>query len=148
MLLGARLVSGLLSRSQERIQLTPLDGQPSNVSESVPGDLSGVFDGGGAVLCEPHCQSECPRPPAQDLTFSFRGDTEPNAGSVAWSIIWRNLDDLIDLDVSDALREWGYVFWDATTLKDTGGMEVLEREWERLRQGRTSDSRVPSSSLE
>ncbi len=76
----------------------------------------------------------------QGIPLSFHGDTDPKAPSLAWTMIWGDVDNLPEWRVPDSIRKWGYVFWDAATLEETGGIEVLESESERMREDDTSDS--------
>ncbi|KAH7322378.1 hypothetical protein B0I35DRAFT_425739 [Stachybotrys elegans] len=61
----------------------------------------------------------------------FRGDSEPDAPPLAWTTIWGGTySNLYGWYIPDELREWGYVFWDATTLEAIGGIELLRHQWD------------------
>lgn len=61
--------------------------------------------------------------------FPFRGDSE-DAPPLAWTTIWGDTySNLYGCYVSDEMRSWGYVFWDAATLEKTGGKRALEIQW-------------------
>lgn len=67
----------------------------------------------------------------QDTLYIFQGYGEPNAPPLAWTTIWGGTySELYGWYISDEMRRWGYVFWDAERLKRTGGIEVLMRQWE------------------
>lgn len=49
---------------------------------------------------------------------------------LAWTVIWGGTySSLIGAYVSDEMRRWAYVFWDADRLEGHGGRGVLERQW-------------------
>ena len=65
--------------------------------------------------------------------FLFRGDSDPDAPPQAWTTIWKETySNLYGWYTSDEMRRWGYIFWDADRLAQTGGMELLKRQWEEL----------------
>ncbi|KAI3317542.1 hypothetical protein HD806DRAFT_514904 [Xylariaceae sp. AK1471] len=65
------------------------------------------------------------------VSFPFRGDAEPDAPPLSWTMIWGDTYcNLYGWFISDEMRRWGYIFWDAVTLERTGGKEVLKRQWE------------------
>ena len=142
MLAGVELLDRLFYPNSERIQPSAVDGQPSSVSESPPDDLSEssldylsesppddpseLFDDGGTVLHE-HDQHEWPEGPPLD-SFSCCRATEPNAPSFAWAFLEKETEFyLFSQKTRNTLQDWGYAFWDAATLEDSGGIKELER---------------------
>ncbi|KAI9167824.1 hypothetical protein HJFPF1_03963 [Paramyrothecium foliicola] len=65
--------------------------------------------------------------------FPFRGDDDPRAPPLAWTLIWRGTySNLYGCYIPDEMRRWGYVFWDAARLESTAGKEILEVQWAEL----------------
>ena len=65
----------------------------------------------------------------------FQGDcTEGKAEALpplAWTMIWGGTySNLYGCFIPDAMRRWGYVYWDAETLTRNGGEKVLMQQWE------------------
>ncbi len=61
----------------------------------------------------------------------FEGDDSAHAPPLAWTTIWGGTySNLYGHYIPDAMRKWGYIFWDAKTLKSTGGLELVERQWQ------------------
>jgi hypothetical protein len=51
----------------------------------------------------------------------------------SWTLIWSGThSDLRDfwIPMSDALRRWGFTYWDASTLTSIGGEKLVMRQWE------------------
>lgn len=68
----------------------------------------------------------------QRAPLPFRGDGDPDAPPLAWTIIWGGTySNLYGWYTSDEMRRWGYVFWDEATLEGSGGREILEQQWEQ-----------------
>lgn len=68
----------------------------------------------------------------RNTPLPFRGDGEPDAPPLAWTMIWGGTySDLYGWVVPDEIRRWGCVFWDGVRLERTGGADVLMRLWER-----------------
>jgi hypothetical protein len=67
--------------------------------------------------------------------FPFRGDDEPDALPLGWTMIWGGTySNLFGWYISDDLRQIGYVFWDAATLEAVGGRnakEAVQLLWEK-----------------
>lgn len=62
------------------------------------------------------------------VQLPFRGDEEPDAPPLAWTIIWGGIySNLYGFFISEELRRCGYVFWDAVRLESGDGIEVMER---------------------
>ncbi|KAK5164814.1 uncharacterized protein LTR77_009478 [Saxophila tyrrhenica] len=56
------------------------------------------------------------------VALPFRGDGSPDAPSKAWTIMWKETySNLYGWVVPNKMRRWGYIVWDAATLKATGG---------------------------
>ncbi|KAJ3547110.1 hypothetical protein NM208_g1683 [Fusarium decemcellulare] len=65
----------------------------------------------------------------------FRGDRESDAPPLAWTMSWLDKDgNPLRFHVPDALRRWGYVFWDAATLDNTGAKETVYAHDKHYRQ--------------
>jgi hypothetical protein len=61
----------------------------------------------------------------------FQGDEMVNSPPLAWTVIWKETySPLYGQFIPEELRRWGYVFWDASTLKSVGGLGLLERQWD------------------
>lgn len=68
---------------------------------------------------------------AERVPLPFRGDRDLDAPPLAWTTIWNDeYSNLYGRYIPDAMRRWGYVFWDAATLEKAGGIELLRRQWE------------------
>jgi hypothetical protein len=77
--------------------------------------------------------SERDRMQEQRVPFPFRGDSEPDAPPLAWTMMWCDTySNLYGWYIPEEMRYWGYIFWDAATLECTGGKEVLQRQWEEF----------------
>ncbi|KAK3715605.1 hypothetical protein LTR37_007093 [Vermiconidia calcicola] len=60
----------------------------------------------------------------------FRGDGEVDAPPLAWTLMWDGTySNLYGHYISDGMRRWGYVFWDAATMESKGADELLRRQW-------------------
>ena len=60
---------------------------------------------------------------------------------MAWVLLWNGTySNLFGWYIPDELRRWGYVFWDAATLQEVGGVEELKREWEEYRDDDPRDT--------
>lgn len=58
----------------------------------------------------------------------FRGDGELEAPPLGWTILWHDTySNLYGEHTEFYLRSWGYVFWSAKRLEQTGGKALLER---------------------
>ncbi|KAF4466102.1 hypothetical protein FALBO_7038 [Fusarium albosuccineum] len=69
----------------------------------------------------------------QRTPLLFRGDRESDAPPLAWTMSWLDKDgNPLRFHVPDALRRWGYVFWDAATLDNIGAKEVFKQALEPL----------------
>lgn len=67
---------------------------------------------------------------AEHAPFPFRGDNDPDAPPLAWTILWSNrYCNLYGKFINNEIRRWGYIFWDAARLERSGGRKVLERQW-------------------
>jgi len=97
---------------------------PFNAVEGVLGETQ------QALQRERH-PSERDRKQEHRAPFPFLGDGEPDMPPLAWTIIWNGTySNLYGWYISDEMRRWGYVFWDAATLEGTVGREMLRRQWE------------------
>ena len=67
----------------------------------------------------------------------FQGDSVAvGAPPLAWTYLWRDTySSLYGYFLSDDIRSWGYVFWDAGRLEEVEGKEMLEREWDEFWEG-------------
>lgn len=67
----------------------------------------------------------------------FRGDfVAVDAPPLAWTYLWRDTySSLYGYFLSDSIRSWGYVFWDASTLEEVDGKGMLERERDEFWEG-------------
>ena len=109
---------------------------PFNAAEGVLGETQ-------QALRRESCTSERDRKQDQRFPFPFRGDGEPDAPPLAWTIIWGDTySSLYGSYISDEMRRWGYVFWDATTLEGAMGREILERQWEEYWGGDPRDNLI------
>lgn len=73
--------------------------------------------------------SERDRMEEQRVPFPFRGDGEPDAPPLAWTMLWGGTySNLYGTYVPSELRVWGYVFWDGARLEAVGGGELLKRQ--------------------
>lgn len=71
----------------------------------------------------------------------FQGDDRIDTPPLAWTILWREVySSLYGEFIPGALRRWGFVFWDASRLKSTGAIEVLQREMEDWQDPRHYDA--------
>lgn len=76
--------------------------------------------------------SERDRMQEERAPFPFRGDSESDAPPLAWTMIWNGTySNLYGWYISDEMRRWGYVFWDAARLEVAGGKEFLKHQWGR-----------------
>ena len=125
---GLPLLRTVLSKIKDRAHLVSTMQQhittsyiPFNVLEGVLGETQ------QALRRQSHASKH---EQMQNAPFPFRGDGEPDAPSLAWTMIWDGTySDLYGWYISDDLRRWGYVFWDGETLERTGGARVLMRQW-------------------
>lgn len=101
------------------------------VSSYIPLDApEGVFGETQQDLQHEHHPSERDRMQQERAPFPFRGDSDLDTPPLAWTIIWDNTySNLYGWYISDEIRRWGYVFWDAVRLEHTGGKEVLKQQW-------------------
>lgn len=77
--------------------------------------------------------------------FPFRGDHVPDPKGefppLAWTLLWHDTySNIMGCWIPSALRNWGYVFWDAGKF-ETGAKEVLVRQWKSLYWGEEIDPR-------
>ncbi|PYI14790.1 hypothetical protein BO99DRAFT_344216 [Aspergillus violaceofuscus CBS 115571] len=77
--------------------------------------------------------------------FPFRGDHVPDPKGEfpprAWTLIWHDTySNIMGCWIPSALRDWGYVFWDAGQF-ETEAKEVLVRQWKSLYWGEEMDPR-------
>lgn len=68
----------------------------------------------------------------EDLTpMAFQGDGKPDTPPLAWTVLWREqYCSWYGYYIPARIWRWGYIFWDAETLKSTKGLELLERQME------------------
>ncbi|KAK1761660.1 hypothetical protein QBC33DRAFT_502392 [Phialemonium atrogriseum] len=93
--------------------------------------LEGVLGETQQALRRRNHPSERDRMQEQRTPYPFRGDSEPDAPPLAWTIMWGNTySNLYGWYIPEEMRRWGYVFWDAATLEGMGGRRVLNRQWE------------------
>lgn len=79
-------------------------------------------------------QEECPSDrdlkQKQRTPLPFQGDAE-DLPPLAWTLIWRGTySSIFGWRISDILRFWGYIMWDAARLEYTGAKELLAQQWE------------------
>lgn len=79
-------------------------------------------------------QEECPSDrdlkQKQRTPLPFQGDAE-DLPPLAWTLIWRGTySSIFGWCISDILRFWGYIMWDAARLEYTGAKELLAQQWE------------------
>ncbi|KEZ41558.1 hypothetical protein SAPIO_CDS7725 [Scedosporium apiospermum] len=66
------------------------------------------------------------------VALPFRGDGEPHAPPLAWTIIWGGTySTLVGCYIPEEIQRWGYVFWDAATMERTGAAELLKKQWRK-----------------
>jgi len=79
--------------------------------------------------------SEQDRAELERHELPFTGDRE-DGPPLAWVVIWGGTYSNMYGDmVPDSLQEWGYVFWDAGRLVESGGEQELRREWAEVWKG-------------
>lgn len=62
------------------------------------------------------------------VLLPFRGDAEPDAPPLAWTIIWGGIySNLYGCFIPEKLRSCGYVFWDAARLESGDRLQVIEQ---------------------
>ncbi|RAK80265.1 uncharacterized protein BO72DRAFT_525481 [Aspergillus fijiensis CBS 313.89] len=77
--------------------------------------------------------------------FPLRGDHVPDPKGefppLVWTLLWHDTySNIMGCWIPSALRNWGYVFWDAGKF-ETGAKEVLVRQWKSLYWGEEMDPR-------
>jgi len=67
----------------------------------------------------------------ESAPLPFAGDAL-DGPPLAWTTLWngRYVNAYGDV-VPESLKQWGYVFWDAGRLRESGGVERIQRERER-----------------
>ncbi|EEU38633.1 uncharacterized protein NECHADRAFT_82982 [Fusarium vanettenii 77-13-4] len=75
--------------------------------------------------------SERDRMRQEKTPFPFRGDGEPDAPPLGWTIIWGGVYcNLYGWHIPQEIRRWGFVFWDAIRMEETRAVEMLRVQWE------------------
>ncbi|KAH7123721.1 hypothetical protein B0J11DRAFT_529711 [Dendryphion nanum] len=70
------------------------------------------------------------------LPFMGDDDTDVHGPPQAWTIIWKGTySNSYGWYIPDSLRRWGYVMWDADSLKRFGGNELLAHQWDACWNG-------------
>ncbi|KAH7308952.1 hypothetical protein B0I35DRAFT_360260, partial [Stachybotrys elegans] len=63
----------------------------------------------------------------------FCGDHDISNPPLAWTTIWDGtISYLYGYYTSDESRKWGYVFWDAETLRSNGGVGLAKQQWMQI----------------
>ncbi|KAK4198574.1 hypothetical protein QBC40DRAFT_283561 [Triangularia verruculosa] len=77
-------------------------------------------------------RSRVPMPFVGDvLTWQVQYDDNDPPPPLAWTLIWGGTySNLYGYFIPEELARWGYVFWDAQRLEQSGGKELLMRQWE------------------
>ena len=102
---------------------------PINDEEGILGESQQYRNRNNHVTERDRMQEErCPLP--------FRGDNEPDAPPLAWTLIWDNTySNLYGWCIPNEMRRWGYAIWDEATLENIGGREFIKAQWEARWRG-------------
>lgn len=127
--LGLGLLSDVLFKSNDHADLV------STMEKQIALPRSFTFPDILRALPQSRRQEECPSDrdlkQNQRTPLPFQGDAE-DLPPLAWILIWRGTySSIFGWCISDILRFWGYIMWDAARLEYTGAKELLAQQWER-----------------
>jgi hypothetical protein len=107
--------------------------QQHMISSYIPFNaLEGVLGETQQALRRENHPSDRDRMQEERAPLPFRGDRESDAPPLAWTTIWDDTySNLYGWYISDEMRRWGYVFWDAARIEGAGSKEFLKHQWGR-----------------
>ena len=76
-----------------------------------------------------HFPSAADREEANGVELPFSGDKE-DGPPLAWVTMWNGyVSNVYGFIIPTAVQDWGYVFWDAQRLVESGGERELQKTW-------------------